>query len=208
MVPSAFKSPTTVACGVDLGDGLRSSPEALGMRDQVPLVSSIVMATRYPSPSALKAMEGSPARARSIVDGGHRIQNHSWSHINLQTAPESSVREQVTKTQAIIRDVTGVTPTKLRPPYGAGGWARRFDPEIVKVAGEFSLKIENWDIDTEDWKAPQGIGPPKVARVREEIAKKSSHRLVVLMHVQPATARDLPQFIETLKGWGFAFARP
>jgi peptidoglycan/xylan/chitin deacetylase (PgdA/CDA1 family) len=142
------------------------------------------------------------------VDAGHKIQNHSWSHINLQTAPESSVREQVSKTQEIIREATGVTPTKLRPPYGAGGWARRFDPEILKVAGEFSLTIENWDIDTEDWKAPQGIGAPKIALVQKEMAKKSAHRLVVLMHVQPATARDLPQFIETLKGWGFAFARP
>jgi peptidoglycan/xylan/chitin deacetylase (PgdA/CDA1 family) len=146
--------------------------------------------------------------ANAIVDAGHKIQNHSWSHINLQTAPESSVREQVSKTQEIIREATGVTPTKLRPPYGAGGWARRFDPEILKVAREFSLTIENWDLDTEDWKAPQGIGAPKVALVREEMAKKSAHRLVVLMHVQPATARDLPQFIETLKGWGFAFGRP
>lgn len=153
-------------------------------------------------------VKSSPARARTIVERRHKIQNHSWSHINLETAPEASVREQVRKTQEIIREATGVTPTKLRPPYGAGGWARRLDPEIAKVAKELSLKVENWDIDTEDWKAPQGLGAGKVDAVRRQIERTSGSRLVVLMHVQPATARDLPQFIATLKGWGFTFARP
>ncbi|HEY3256713.1 MAG TPA: polysaccharide deacetylase family protein [Polyangiaceae bacterium] len=153
-------------------------------------------------------VKNSPEKAKSIVTRGHKIQNHSWSHINLATAPEAEVRSQVEKTQAAIKDATGITATKVRPPYGAGGWPKKYDPELAHVAAALSLKIENWDIDTEDWKAPQGIGEPKIENVHRQLLASKLSRLIVLMHVQPGTARDLPHFIAKLKGWGFAFARP
>jgi peptidoglycan/xylan/chitin deacetylase (PgdA/CDA1 family) len=103
----------------------------------------------------------SPQDAKSIVAHGHKIQNHSWSHINLATAPEAEVRSQIEKTQAAVKEATGITPNKVRPPYGAGGWPKKYDPELARVAASLSLKIENWDIDTEDWKAPRGIGDKK-----------------------------------------------
>ena len=153
-------------------------------------------------------VQRSPGEAKLIVARGHKIQNHSWSHINLATATEADVRVQIEKTQAAVKDATGVTPTKVRPPYGAGGWPKKYDPELSRVAASLSLKIENWDIDTEDWKAPQGIGEQKIEAVRQQLSATKLPRLVALMHVQLGTARDLPRFIEQLKGWGFGFARP
>jgi peptidoglycan/xylan/chitin deacetylase (PgdA/CDA1 family) len=153
-------------------------------------------------------VKSNPANARLIVQRGHKIQNHSWSHIHLDTASEASVRKEVKQTQEIIREVTGKLATKIRPPYGAGGWPKKLDPEIVKVAGEFGLKVENWDIDTLDWAAPQGIGSKKLADVRTQMDRHHGQRMVVLMHVQAATARDLPAFIEQARSWGYTFAPP
>jgi peptidoglycan/xylan/chitin deacetylase (PgdA/CDA1 family) len=153
-------------------------------------------------------VKSKPDKARAIVRRGHKIQNHSWSHIDLEKASEAAVRQQVQQTQQIVYQTTGVTPTKLRPPYGNGGWPRKPDPEVFKVAHEFSLKVENWDVDTRDWAAPQGIGPHKIDDIRRQLAQRTGSSSIILMHVQPATARDLPSFITTLKGWGFAFARP
>jgi peptidoglycan/xylan/chitin deacetylase (PgdA/CDA1 family) len=48
----------------------------------------------------------SPEKAKLIVKQGHRIQNHSWSHINLAKATESEVRSQLEKTQKAIREAT------------------------------------------------------------------------------------------------------
>lgn len=151
---------------------------------------------------------GNPEKAKLIVKQGHRIQNHSWSHINLAKAPESEVRAQLEKTQQAIRDATGVVPTKVRPPYGAGGWPTKYDLELAKTAKALSLRIENWDVDTEDWKSPQGIGSPKVENVRRQLSASKLARAIVLLHVQPGTARDLPAFVEQVKSWGFGFARP
>jgi peptidoglycan/xylan/chitin deacetylase (PgdA/CDA1 family) len=150
-----------------------------------------------------------PEAARTIVRQGHQIQNHSWSHPDLAKEPEQDVRRELEQTQNIIKTVTGVTPSKIRPPYGAGGFRGHLDPELVKVAGELSLTIVTWDIDTEDWKAPKGLGPEKVRNIEDQFTQQHRKTLFnVLMHVQPATARDLPSFISKLEDWGFDIVEP
>ena len=150
-----------------------------------------------------------PEATRKIVEQGHDIQNHSWSHPNLATATEQEVRRELERTQDIIEEITGVRPTKIRPPYGAGGFRRSLDQELIEVAQELSLTIVTWDIDTEDWKAPQGLGPEKIAYIEEQFTQQRRQvSFNVLMHVLAGTARDLPSFISQLKEWGFAIAEP
>ncbi|WP_207787560.1 polysaccharide deacetylase family protein [Candidatus Thiosymbion oneisti] len=147
---------------------------------------------------------------RMIAGQGHKVQNHSWSHPNLAKASEDEVRSQLERTQKIIKEITGVMPTKVRPPYGAGGWPKKYDPELLKVAQSLSLSIHNWDIDTEDWKTPKGIGPTKIENIEKQLKfrNKGKRMLNVLMHVQNETARDLPDFIKYLKESGFTFSAP
>jgi len=48
----------------------------------------------------------------------HAVGNHSWSHPDLAELNLDQVRAQVTRTQEIIKRVTGREPNLLRPPYG------------------------------------------------------------------------------------------
>jgi peptidoglycan/xylan/chitin deacetylase (PgdA/CDA1 family) len=149
-----------------------------------------------------------PGRALKIVREGHTIQNHSYSHPNLQEATEAEVRSQAARTQRAILKATGKMATLIRPPYGAGGWPPQ-DPELAKVAGELSLKIQNWDIDTNDWRVPRGIGASKLNEIKKQFEKQRSKRKFnVLLHVQAETAQDLPAFIKQLEDWDFGFAKP
>jgi peptidoglycan/xylan/chitin deacetylase (PgdA/CDA1 family) len=144
-----------------------------------------------------------------IVREGHDIQNHSWSHINLATASEEQVRLELSQTQDVIADVTGVTATKVRPPFGAGGFEGNIDPELAAVAAELDLAIVTWDIGTVDWMTPEGLGPEKIANIENQFLQqpdKSEYN--ILMHVTEGTARDLPAFIEQLSDWGFTFGEP
>jgi peptidoglycan-N-acetylglucosamine deacetylase len=150
-----------------------------------------------------------PSAARLITSKGHKIQNHSWSHANLAKASEEKVQSELGRTQDVIREETGTNATKVRPPYGAGGWPGRHDPELDKVTKSLSLSIHNWDIDTEDWKKPRGIGAAKMEMIKKQIYNKRSKTVLnVLMHVQKETARDLPNFIDYLKKSGFSFSAP
>jgi peptidoglycan/xylan/chitin deacetylase (PgdA/CDA1 family) len=150
-----------------------------------------------------------PEAARTIVRQGHAIQNHSWSHPDVERESEQDVRRELEQTQNIIKTVTGVTPSKIRPPYGAGGFRGHLDPELVNVARELALTIVTWDIDTEDWKTPKGLGPEKIRNIESQFGQQRRKTLFnILMHVQPATARDLPSFISKLEEWGFDIVKP
>ncbi len=150
-----------------------------------------------------------PEAARTIVRQGHAIQNHSWSHPDLERESEQDVRRELEQTQNIIKTVTGVTPSKIRPPYRAGGFRGHLDPELANVARELALTIVTWDIDTEDWKAPKGLGPEKIRNIESQFGQQRRKTLFnILMHVQPATARDLPSFISKLEEWGFDIVKP
>jgi len=150
-----------------------------------------------------------PEAAEMIVQQGHNIQNHSWSHPNLAQESESDIRRELGETQDVIKSATGVTPSKIRPPYGAGGFRGHLDPELVNIAKELSLTIVTWDIDTEDWKAPKGLGEEKIRNIESQFTQQRRKSLFsILMHVQPATARDLPSFISQLREWRFHIVEP
>lgn len=150
-----------------------------------------------------------PTYAKMIVNAGHKIQVHSWEHINLAKSPRDVVQSQLGQTRQAIFEATGAVPTKIRPPYGAGGWPGHYDPKLADVARGLSLAIQNWDIDTEDWKAPKGLKGAKLNMIENQFNHSGGKtRLNVLMHVQDETAQDLQSFITVLKGWGYTFAMP
>jgi peptidoglycan-N-acetylglucosamine deacetylase len=160
-------------------------------------------------------VEASHDAAKLIVDSGHRIQNHSYTHPEtLVKMSLEKVRDEVKKTQDAIKKVTGVTCTKFRPPFGNGGWPGKIDSEVGQVAKELSLAIENWNIDTLDWASPRGLLPSgaeekKLDMIAEQFWMKNQPPvLTVLMHVQEETARDLQGFISRLAKWGFTFSPP
>jgi peptidoglycan/xylan/chitin deacetylase (PgdA/CDA1 family) len=153
-------------------------------------------------------VDSHPAAVKEIAERGHRVQNHSYTHPNLAGLPRATVQRELEKTQESIKRAAGVTPTRIRPPYGAGGWPP-YDRELASVAKELALSIQNWDIDTEDWKSPKGIGPGKRAMIQQQFQRKQyQSEFSVLMHVLEHTAEDLDDFIEQLKQWGFSFAEP
>jgi peptidoglycan/xylan/chitin deacetylase (PgdA/CDA1 family) len=153
-------------------------------------------------------VDNSPSAVKEIADRGHKVQNHSYTHPDLARASKSVVRNELTKTQDSIKKAAGVTATRIRPPYGAGGW-RPYDADLAAVAEELSLSILNWDIDTEDWKSPKGVGSSKWAMIKQQFSRnQSKSEFNVLMHVKKETAASLGDFIDQLKNWGFSFARP
>ncbi|TFK18272.1 chitin deacetylase [Coprinopsis marcescibilis] len=49
---------------------------------------------------------------------GHQIAIHTWSHSRLTTLTDDQVIAELGWSKEIIREVLGVTPTHMRPPYG------------------------------------------------------------------------------------------
>jgi peptidoglycan-N-acetylglucosamine deacetylase len=89
-----------------------------------------------------------PALVRQIVDEGHLIGNHSWSHPNLALTGAARVREELRKTSDALEQITGRAIRYFRPPFGA----RR--PAVLRAARQESMMPVMWNAMTDDWKEP------------------------------------------------------
>lgn len=82
-----------------------------------------------------------PELAKQIVEDGHEIANHSYSHKDLVKVSAAEATAQISRTNKIIKDTTGVTVKLLRPPYG------RYNQ---KVRTYTNLRITLWNVDPLD----------------------------------------------------------
>ena len=139
-------------------------------------------------------MEHPEVVARAAREG-HEIGNHSWSHPNLAKMSQESVRSQLQRTDAAIKNATGERPTLMRPPYGS-----ITDREKHWIHDEFGYRIILWDVDPYDWKRP---GP---AVVRNRILKETRPGSIVLSHdIHPGTIEAMPSTLDALEAKGFKF---
>lgn len=74
---------------------------------------------------------------------GNEIGNHSYNHRSLTKLSKEELKEQIDKTQDIIKKYTGFTPIYLRPTYGSIN---------QNIRNNTDLQIILWNVDTKDWK--------------------------------------------------------
>ncbi len=80
---------------------------------------------------------------KRMLDEGHEIGNHTWSHIQLTKASKDKIKDELNKTRKAIHDATGTYPTVMRPPYGS---------KNDTVLSILDVPCIIWNIDTLDWK--------------------------------------------------------
>jgi peptidoglycan/xylan/chitin deacetylase (PgdA/CDA1 family) len=66
-------------------------------------------------------VEAYPGTVQAILQAGHEIGNHSYSHRPMFSLSRSAMQEEVARTNALIAQVTGSPPALFRPPYGGQG---------------------------------------------------------------------------------------
>ncbi|WP_175638888.1 polysaccharide deacetylase family protein [Metabacillus schmidteae] len=134
-----------------------------------------------------------PDMAMMIVDAGHEIGNHSYTHPDMSQLSAGKIREQLSKTNEVIKSVTDVTPTWFAPPSGS------FKSEVVKIADEMKMKTVMWSVDTIDWQRPE----PHVLVSR--VMGKVHNGALILMHPTSSTSKSLETLILSIKQKGYSF---
>jgi peptidoglycan/xylan/chitin deacetylase (PgdA/CDA1 family) len=136
-----------------------------------------------------------PEIARRIVDEGHEIANHSWSHPQLSAMSEASVRDQLEKTHQAIKQATGIEPKIFRPPYGAFTLRQRNWANAV-----YGYRIILWDVDPLDWKIRNA------SHVESEILKQTVSGSIILSHdIHKTTVDAMPATLDALLAKGYKF---
>jgi peptidoglycan/xylan/chitin deacetylase (PgdA/CDA1 family) len=86
-----------------------------------------------------------PDITRRIVQEGHDVANHTWSHRDLTTLSAQEVTQELQSTNDLIRQLTGVQPKFVRPPYGAT------NPAVEAEMTRNGLVETIWSQDSWDW---------------------------------------------------------
>lgn len=63
-------------------------------------------------------MEEFPDEARHIVEAGHQIGNHTFSHVRMMLLPPSRIADEIERTDELIRAAGFEGDIRFRPPHG------------------------------------------------------------------------------------------
>jgi peptidoglycan/xylan/chitin deacetylase (PgdA/CDA1 family) len=86
---------------------------------------------------------------RRMIDDGHQIGGHTWSHQDLTTIGREDRLEQMHKHETALSNILGFFPTYMRPPYLSCDDDCQDDMDAVTGLGYHVVDI---DLDTYDWK--------------------------------------------------------
>lgn len=143
-------------------------------------------------------VENNPNLARALVEEGHLVANHTYSHPVITTISPDELQEEVVKAHRIITEAIQQQPAMLfRPPTG------EINEKTAKVVAATGYKtIAMYDVTTLDWNPDHDA-----QHIVDGILKKKSNGSVILLHMLDGihTLEALPQVIEQLKQQGYSF---
>jgi peptidoglycan/xylan/chitin deacetylase (PgdA/CDA1 family) len=111
-----------------------------------------------------------PKIARVIVQAGHAVGNHTFTHPLLTLKSETGIRQELSQCRAALEDATGQSSNLFRPPFGG----RR--PTVLRIARELGLESIMWNITGYDWNAPSA------ATIQRNVSKHIRGGNVILLH--------------------------
>ncbi len=136
-------------------------------------------------------VEAYPEIVKEIYEDGHLIGNHTYSHIQLTSQNEESFKQEIRKTNEVIREVTGQDTIYVRPPYGS--WNKEFDKEL-------NMFPVLWTIDPLDWCSSDA------ARIVRSVCSKAKENDIILMHDQyKTTVTAALKIVDELTQKGYEF---
>lgn len=132
--------------------------------------------------------------AKRMAADGHEIASHGYRHQNYGDMTREWVKEDIEKSHALIKEITGVDAKLIRPPNG------HYNQQSLKVTEELGYKTIIWNIDSLDWKNP---GRDVII---ERVMKRLKPGGIILMHASDTpvqTAEALPILLEKIKAQGY-----
>jgi peptidoglycan/xylan/chitin deacetylase (PgdA/CDA1 family) len=126
--------------------------------------------------------------ARKVVNEGHVIGNHSYSHPYFTKLTTQEQEAELKRASDIIADITGVGPRYFRPPYGA------YNEETLRLVLKNNMKPVMWSADPRDYTyntagAVFGATEPLLA----------SRKILLLHDLKSATVEALPLIIDAIR---------
>jgi peptidoglycan/xylan/chitin deacetylase (PgdA/CDA1 family) len=133
-----------------------------------------------------------PDTARSVIDAGHEVGNHTYSHRSVGKMDPASIARELEDCEDALEELCEYRPHLFRPPEGAL-------PEYVEhCSDDFDYTLILWSLDTRDWENKNA------EQIADAVLSKVAPGDIILMHdyigrhskTPEALAILLPKLIE------------
>ncbi|WP_111979350.1 polysaccharide deacetylase family protein [Algibacillus agarilyticus] len=129
-----------------------------------------------------------------ILDEGHVLANHSFSHGVLTKLNNAEQNLELEKTNKLIKAVSSFENRLFRPPYGSK------NSELEQNIKQQNMDAIMWNIDSLDWSDPI---PESIAQRTLDILKKKQKGILLFHDIHKQTVAALPYILEGLAKEGF-----
>lgn len=140
--------------------------------------------------------EQDPQALRQMVDEGHVVAAHSWTHASMVTLDAKGLREEFDRTNAVIREATGRVAAIQRPPFGD------FDGRTNRWSRANGMLPILWNVDSNDWQ----LDDPRTVADNVLNAPNLGPGAIILLHDggddRSMTVNALPAIMDGLRKRG------
>lgn len=135
-----------------------------------------------------------PALVTELGTRGHELGNHTYSHPHPNTISKEKNKEQILRTEDLVKELTTIKTSLYAPPYG------EYNDTVLSAANELGYTTIMWSIDTIDWQRP----PTDV--IINRVMKKIHNGAIILIHPTDATSKALPELIKQIQDKGYTIS--
>jgi len=132
-----------------------------------------------------------PDIIKRMSEEGHQIGNHTYSHMQLGSSNREAFKDELIKTNQVIKDITGEDVIYVRPPYGT--WDKSLEIEL-------NMFPVLWNVDPLDWCTSDAS-----CIVRNTVAKVGENDIILLHDYYDTSVTAALQIIDELQKEGYIF---
>ncbi len=134
-------------------------------------------------------IEGNEDVLKRISDEGHLIGNHTYSHENICDCSQNQLYDEISKTNILIKNVTGKDVNYIRPPYGD-----------CKEKNVNNMAVVLWNVDPCDWSTTD-----EDVIVKRIVDNVSDGDIILLHDIFKSSVNAALKTIDILKEQGYEF---
>jgi cellulose synthase/poly-beta-1,6-N-acetylglucosamine synthase-like glycosyltransferase/peptidoglycan/xylan/chitin deacetylase (PgdA/CDA1 family)/spore germination protein YaaH len=146
--------------------------------------------------------ENNPDLVRRIINEGHEIGNHTYTHPNISEVSPKQIQLEFNATQFLLESITGHSTILCRPPYNADSNPARLKEilPLKQIQDDLDYLIVMENIDPEDW------ARPGTEAIIDRIKEQRDMGNIILLHDaggnRSQTVEALPRIIDYLETRG------
>lgn len=138
-----------------------------------------------------------PELVQRMINEGHILANHSYSHYNMTEIDLETAEEEITLMHDYVEENFNYSMGYYRFPEGV------FSEQTLALAAQLGYRSVFWSFAYEDWDADN---PPDETEAFEKITSSTHDGEIMLLHAVSATnANILGRVIDNIREQGYEF---